>query len=70
MGQEVGHGRLEKRQVRARIEPKPDVMVPPKTLPALGVSVPSVLGCDGEAMCPEVVSRLSTSLRKEGLLTV
>lgn len=46
------------------------VMVPPKTIPALGISVPSVVGCDGEAMYPEVVSRLSISLKKEGLLTV
>lgn len=47
-----------------------DVMVPPKTIPALGISVPSIVGYDGEAKCPEVVSRLSISFRKEGLLTV
>lgn len=48
----------------------PDVMALARTLLTLGFSVPSVLGCDGEAMFPEVVSRISISIKKEWLLTV
>lgn len=48
----------------------PDVMALARTLLTLGFSVPSVLGCDGEAMFPEVVNRISISIKKEWLLTV
>lgn len=62
-------GDLRRVRLELGLSQSPYVMVPLKTLLALGISVPSILGCDGEAMCPEVVSRLSISLRKEGLLT-
>lgn len=40
----------------------PDVMAPPRAPIVLGISVPSSLGYDGEAMSPEIVSRPSFSL--------
>ena len=47
------------------------LMTPPRTFPEQGYSASAILVCDGEAShISETVSRVSISLKKEGLLNI